>query len=77
MTQVRGHKIAMIFQDPMVSLNPVYSVGDQIAEAIRAHTKVSKKEAYERALEMLKKVGIPSPEQRLKEYVALIAATSL
>jgi oligopeptide/dipeptide ABC transporter ATP-binding protein len=68
MTQVRGHKIAMIFQDPMVSLNPVYSVGDQIAEAIRAHTKVSKKEAYERALEMLKKVGIPSPEQRLKEY---------
>ena len=68
MTQVRGHKIAMIFQDPMVSLNPVYSVGDQIAEAIRAHTKVSKKEAYERALEMLKKVGIPSSEQRLKEY---------
>lgn len=68
MNQIRGQKIAMIFQDPMVSLNPVFSVGDQISEAIRAHTKASKKEARMQALEMLKKVGIPSPERRLDEY---------
>lgn len=68
MNQIRGQKIAMIFQDPMVSLNPVYSVGQQLTEAIRAHKKISKADAMAHALDMLNKVGIPSPEQRLREY---------
>ena len=65
---VRGQKIAMIFQDPLTSLNPVYTIGYQIAEAVLAHRKVSKKAAMDRALELLEIVGIPSPEQRLKQY---------
>ncbi|WP_026116259.1 ABC transporter ATP-binding protein [Nocardiopsis valliformis] len=65
---VRGQKIAMIFQDPLTSLNPVYTIGYQIAEAVHAHKKVSKKAALDRALELLEIVGIPSPEQRLKQY---------
>ncbi|AZR73692.1 peptide ABC transporter ATP-binding protein [Anoxybacter fermentans] len=68
MRKIRGNDISMIFQEPMTSLNPVYTVGDQIAEAIILHQKVSKKEAMERAVEMLKKVGIPSPEKRVYEY---------
>lgn len=68
MRKIRGNEISMIFQEPMTSLNPVYTVGDQIAEAIILHQKVSKKEALERAVEMLRKVGIPLPEQRVNEY---------
>ncbi|MEC9488170.1 MAG: ABC transporter ATP-binding protein, partial [Halanaerobium sp.] len=68
MRKIRGNDISMIFQEPMTSLNPVYTVGDQIAEAIILHQKVSKKEAIERAVEMLRKVGIPLPEQRVNEY---------
>lgn len=66
--EVRGERIAMIFQDPMTSLNPVYRVGDQIVEMIRAHRDVSKREARERAVELLKSVGIPNPERRVRHY---------
>ena len=68
MRSIRGNKVSMIFQEPMTSLNPVYTCGDQIIEAIIYHQKVSKKEAYERAVEMLDLVGIPMPEQRMKAY---------
>jgi peptide/nickel transport system ATP-binding protein len=66
--QLRGNKIAMIFQDPLTSLNPVYTVGFQIAEAIQAHNDISKKAARERSTELLKTVGIPHPEQRVDNY---------
>jgi len=66
--QIRGKEIAMIFQEPMTSLNPVYSIGNQIIEAIRLHQKVSAKEARSRAIEMLRLVGIPVPERRVDEY---------
>jgi peptide/nickel transport system ATP-binding protein/oligopeptide transport system ATP-binding protein len=66
--QVRGNSIAMVFQDPMTSLNPVYRVGDQIAEMIRAHRDVSRKEARDRAVELLRSVGIPNPERRVRDY---------
>ena len=65
---VRGEQIAMVFQDPMTSLNPVYRVGDQIAEMIRAHRDVSKREAADRAVELLRSVGIPNPERRVRHY---------
>jgi oligopeptide/dipeptide ABC transporter ATP-binding protein len=65
---VRGEEIAMVFQDPMSSLNPVYRVGDQITEMIHAHRDVSKKEAADRAVELLASVGIPNPERRLRSY---------
>jgi peptide/nickel transport system ATP-binding protein len=65
---VRGKGIAMIFQDPMTSLNPVYSVGWQIAEAIRAHNDVSKDEAIARAISLLHTVGIPNPEERVNNF---------
>lgn len=65
---LRGNDIAMIFQEPMTSLNPVYRVGDQIAEAILTHTDMKKKEAYDHAVDMLRAVGIPSPEQRARDY---------
>jgi len=68
MMSVRGNQIAMIFQDPMTSLNPVYTVGNQIVEAIVRHQKTSKKEAREKAVEMLRLVGIPSPERRIDNY---------
>lgn len=66
--QIRGNEIAMIFQDSMTGLNPVMTIGKQLAETITAHSKMDKKQAWERAEEMLAKVGIPSPAQRLKEF---------
>ncbi|MFC0416455.1 ABC transporter ATP-binding protein [Cytobacillus solani] len=68
MQSVRGNDISMIFQDPMSSLNPVYTVGNQIVESIMLHQNVNKKEAYEKATEMLRLTGIPSPEKRIHEY---------
>ncbi len=68
MMSIRGNEIAMIFQDPMTSLNPVYTVGNQIIEAIVRHQKISKAEAREKAIEMLRLVGIPSPEKRIDNY---------
>ena len=68
MRKYRGAKIAMIFQEPMTSLNPVFTVGAQIMEAVLLHRPVSKKEARIIAIEMLKKVKVPSPEQRVDEY---------
>lgn len=68
MRNIRGNKISMIFQEPMISLNPVFSIGNQISEALLTHKRISKKEAYMQSLEMLKKVGIPIPEQRVREY---------
>jgi peptide/nickel transport system ATP-binding protein len=68
MQDVRGNDISMIFQEPMTSLNPVYSVGTQIIEAIRLHQKKSRKEARARALEMLRLVGIPAPETNIDAY---------
>jgi oligopeptide/dipeptide ABC transporter ATP-binding protein len=68
MQQIRGNEISMIFQEPMTSLNPVYTVGTQVAEVFRKHQKISKREAIERSIEMLGMVGIPSPESRVQEY---------
>lgn len=68
MMSIRGNEIAMIFQDPMTSLNPVYTVGDQIAETIIKHQKLSRRDAKKKALEMLKLVNIPDPEKRIKNY---------
>jgi len=67
-SRIRGNKIAMIFQDPLTSLNPVYNVGFQIAEAVLAHNDISKREARDRAIELLRVVGIPFPEQRVDNY---------
>ena len=65
---VRGEQIAMVFQDPMSSLNPVYRVGDQISEMIRAHRDLSKREAAVRAVKLLRSVGIPNPDRRARHY---------
>ena len=68
MRKIRGHEVSVIFQDPMTSLNPVYTIGNQITEVIRLHTGKSKKEAYDRAKELLELVGINEPTKRLKQY---------
>lgn len=68
MQRIRGNEIAMIFQDPMTSLNPVYTVGNQIMEAIQRHQGLNKKEAKKKAIDMLRLVGIPSPEKRVDNY---------
>ena len=68
MESIRGDQISMIFQEPMTSLNPVYRVGDQIVEAIQTHTSMNKKDAWARAVEMLRVVGIPSPEERAHDF---------
>lgn len=68
MRKIRGNDISMIFQEPMTSLNPVFTIGDQIMEAIILHQKLDKKAARERAIEMLRLVGIPEPQRRVDEY---------
>src|SRR5258706_4681 len=66
--QIRGNRIAMVFQEPMTSLNPVFTLGDQITEALLAHEKVTQAEARERALDMLRRVKIPYAETILNQY---------
>ena len=68
MRSIRGKEIAMIFQEPMTSLNPLYTIGNQISETINLHERLPRKEARQKAIEMLKAVGIPSPEHRINEY---------
>jgi peptide/nickel transport system ATP-binding protein len=66
--EIRGNRISMIFQEPMSALNPVFTVGDQVAEVARVHAKVSRKEAWDRAVEMLALTGIPDAESRARQY---------
>jgi peptide/nickel transport system ATP-binding protein len=68
MQRIRGKEIAMVFQEPMTSLNPVYTVGDQIAEVIRLHDGLGKRAALDRAVDMLRLVHIPNPERRVRDY---------
>ena len=68
MRKIRGRTISMIFQEPMTCLNPVFQVGDQISEILRLHEGVSRREAWEKSIELLRMVGIPSPERRVKDY---------
>ncbi|MGI6716842.1 MAG: ABC transporter ATP-binding protein [Eubacteriales bacterium] len=68
MKTIRGNRISIIFQDPMTSLNPTYTIGHQLMEAILLHTKRNKKQAYERAVEMLRLVNVNEPEKRMKQY---------
>jgi peptide/nickel transport system ATP-binding protein/oligopeptide transport system ATP-binding protein len=66
--EIRGKRIAMVFQEPMTSLNPVFTIGDQISEAILVHEKIQEAELNARCLQLLRDVGIPSPEERIKDY---------
>ena len=66
--KLRGKKISMIFQEPMTSLNPVMKIGDQVAECVLQHEKISKKEALKKAEDMLRKTGVPRVEHMMKEY---------
>jgi peptide/nickel transport system ATP-binding protein/oligopeptide transport system ATP-binding protein len=68
MEKIRGNEISMIFQEPMTSLNPVFTVGDQIAETVKLHQEVTQRGALERAVEMMQLVGVPSPERRVHDY---------
>ncbi|ACB86305.1 ABC transporter ATP-binding protein [Natranaerobius thermophilus] len=68
MRQIRGNEMSMIFQEPMTSLNPVYTIGNQISETLRLHQGLDKKQAFNKAIEYLNMVGIPSPKQRAREY---------
>ncbi len=68
MRKIRGRSISMIFQEPMTSLNPVFQIGDQISEVLRLHEGMSRKDSWNRSVEMLRMVGIPSPERRVYEY---------
>jgi oligopeptide/dipeptide ABC transporter ATP-binding protein len=68
MQEIRGNHIAMVFQEPMTSLNPVFTIGDQIKEAILVHERVKESEMDRRCIQVLKDVGIPSPEERMKDY---------
>jgi peptide/nickel transport system ATP-binding protein/oligopeptide transport system ATP-binding protein len=68
MRKIRGNRISMIFQEPMTSLNPVLTIGFQISEAVRLHQGLSKKDALDKAIEMLKSVGIPAPKKRVHDY---------
>lgn len=68
MREIRGNDIAMIFQDPMTSLNPVFTIGEQIAEALRLHRKLDKKQAWAAAIEAMKEVAIPDPSRRVNDY---------
>jgi peptide/nickel transport system ATP-binding protein len=68
MRKIRAKEIAIVFQEPMTSLNPVYSVGEQIAEVLRLHEGLSRKDALDRAVQMLKRVRIPTPERRVNDY---------
>ena len=68
MQEIRGNHIAMVFQEPMTSLNPVFTIGDQIEEAILVHERVEQAELKRRCIQVLKDVGIPSPEERIKDY---------
>lgn len=68
MRKIRGNKISMVFQEPMTSLNPVFTIGNQLVETILSHQKISKQDAKNLAIQMLKNVNIPSPEDRLKQY---------
>ncbi|WP_020432142.1 ABC transporter ATP-binding protein, partial [Paenibacillus riograndensis] len=68
MRDVRGNAISMVFQDPLSSLNPVYTIGEQIVETLRLHQSIGKKAAWARAVELLKLTGIPAPERRVHDY---------
>lgn len=68
MRSIRGNRISMIFQEPMTALNPVYTVGNQLAEVYRVHRNIPKSQALEKAVRMIEKVGIPGPKNRIKEY---------
>jgi peptide/nickel transport system ATP-binding protein len=68
MRHIRSKEIAIIFQEPMTSLNPVYTVGEQIAEVLRLHEGLNKRQAFDRAIEMLRLVNIPTPERRVRDY---------